>query len=1109
MEIISPEVKRPDFLFGSGEMKERIRDFDWATTPLGPIDTWSPSLRTMVGILLSNRFPMLLWWGPSYIGVYNDAYIPILGSKHPKALGQPVRECWNEIWHILEPLIDSPFKGGPSTWMEDITLELNRNGFFEETHFTIAYSPVPDETVFNHIGGVLATVNEITEKVIGERRVNILREVAAHCTEAKTKEEACSLAAEIIAKHPEDIPFALFYLAGQENKIANLSGVAGILPGEPISPAVFELRDESVVLPYAKVLNTGRPELETRLPRILDQDSLSQPEDLVCVVPLPSNKSHHYEGVIVLGISPRLQFNESYRSFFELLTTQVATAVANAGAFEEERKRAAALEQIDQAKTAFFSNISHEFRTPLTLMLGPLEELMDQPGTNLSETDKQNLTTAHRNAMRLLKLVNSLLDFSRIEAGRQQANFSLVDMVTTTKNLAANFRSVVEKAGLDLIVKADSIIQPVYLDSEMWEKIVFNLLSNAFKYTLEGTITVELSCDPENAILKVIDTGVGIPENELPRMFERFHRVQNSAGRTYEGTGIGLSLVKELVRLHKGEITVESEAGKGSTFTVTIPFGKDHLAAFQSSVDRINAAIDDDLISNMYVGEASSLLEKEGERSENDILEEDDFPLIMVVDDNADMREHIRSLLAGRFSVISAANGLDALQKLREKRPALILSDIMMPIMDGIGLLKEVKSHKATAQIPVILLTARAGEESKIEGWQMGADDYLVKPFSSKELISRISSQIRTSNIRLQAQENLKNVIQQSPVAMALFKGEDFVIDIVNEKALEIWARNHRDVINRPLFEVFPELIGQGHKKILDDVYHTGKAFVAKEQQVALLRNGKSESGYYSFTYEPITSSKGEINSVLVVGIDITSETIARKKIEESEARKNNFIKMASHELKTPITSMKGYFQMLQERFRDSDDTTLQQSLGVIDRQISKLTRLISELLDVTRIESGRLTLDKTVFSLNQLVHEVTDENTSLLKKHRIAFEEMAGIDVFADQERIAQVLINLLTNAIKYSPAANEINVSLKKEGDKAIVSVQDFGIGIAAGEHKKIFENFYRVKGKDEQTFPGFGIGLYVVSEILKQHDGQVWVNSEKNKGSTFYFSLPLFRS
>src|SRR5215470_13142726 len=179
-----------DSLHAGSEMGELVRLLDWSATPLGSPDTWSVALRTTVRILLANGFPQLLWWGPEYISIYNDAYRPILGRKHPWALGKPVRECWSEIWHILKPLIDTPFNGGPSTWLEDIELEIHRAGFTEETHFTIAYSPVPDDTVPTGIGGVMATVHEITEKVVGERRIIILRDLSAHAATAKTAEEA-------------------------------------------------------------------------------------------------------------------------------------------------------------------------------------------------------------------------------------------------------------------------------------------------------------------------------------------------------------------------------------------------------------------------------------------------------------------------------------------------------------------------------------------------------------------------------------------------------------------------------------------------------------------------------------------------------------------------------------------------------------------------------------------------------------------------------------------------------------------------------------------------------------------------------------------------------
>ncbi len=193
-------------------MGERIRVFNWSQTPFGPASGWSLALKTLLGIMLANRFPLLLWWGPQYVSIYNDAYRSVLGTKHPWALGLPVSECWKEIWHILQPLIDEPFHGGAATWNDDILLEINRHGFVEESHFTIAYSPVPDQTEPSGIGGVLATVHEITGKVVGDRRVRVLRDLGVQAAEARNGEEACTIAAETLAAHPKDIPFALLYL---------------------------------------------------------------------------------------------------------------------------------------------------------------------------------------------------------------------------------------------------------------------------------------------------------------------------------------------------------------------------------------------------------------------------------------------------------------------------------------------------------------------------------------------------------------------------------------------------------------------------------------------------------------------------------------------------------------------------------------------------------------------------------------------------------------------------------------------------------------------------------------------------------------------------------
>jgi hypothetical protein len=229
------------FLAKGGDMGERIRTFDWSQTPLGPAESWSPALRTVVRLMLANRLPMLLWWGPQYVSIYNDPYRPVLGNKHPWALGQRVSECWKEIWHVLRPLIDTPFHGGPATWDEDLLLVINRHGFAEETHWLIAYSPVPDEGVAGGIGGVLATVHEVTEKVVGERRMDALRDLGTRPAEAKTAEAACAVAARTLGTHAKDVPFALLYLTDADGRYARLAGAAGVTPGEAVSPQVVYL----------------------------------------------------------------------------------------------------------------------------------------------------------------------------------------------------------------------------------------------------------------------------------------------------------------------------------------------------------------------------------------------------------------------------------------------------------------------------------------------------------------------------------------------------------------------------------------------------------------------------------------------------------------------------------------------------------------------------------------------------------------------------------------------------------------------------------------------------------------------------------------------------
>ncbi len=741
-------------------MGSLIRSMDWSQTPIGPIEGWSPALRMMVGFLLANRFPLLLWWGPDYVQLYNDPYRPVLGTKHPRSMGQPCRECWAEIWHILQPLIDTPFTGGPATWMDDIPLEMNRHGFVEETHFTIAYSPVPDETAPRGIGGVLATVHEITEKVVGERRVVALRDLGARAAEAKTAEEACAIAAETLAGHAKDVPFALLYLIDADSKTARLAGSAGVAAGTPIGPPVIALDDRvaSASWPLAEAVRCEEmvvvDGLVSRFERV-PTGPWSDPPHTAVVVPVRSNKAHQLAGLLVAGVSPRLKLDELYRSFFELMAGQIATSIANARAYEEERRRAEALAEIDRAKTAFFSNVSHEFRTPLTLMLGPIEDALQKP--DAAPLARDDVALVHRNGLRLLRLVNTLLDFSRIESGRVQATYEPVDLAAFTAELASVFRSATDKAGLTLTVDCSRLERPVHVDRGMWEKIVLNLVSNAFKFTLGGGITVRLRDAGTHAVLTVEDTGTGIPAAELPRLFDRFYRVEGARGRTHEGTGIGLALVQELVKLHGGTVRVDSVVDKGSTFEVTIPFGSAHLP--QDRLHAKSTLASTATVGQAYVEEALRWTpgEADGVSGQGpDLLASDTGPSddqgplasILVADDNADMRDYVCRLLAGRYHVRAVGDGVAALTAMREQRPDLLLSDVMMPRLDGFGLIREIRADPVLADMPVVLLSARAGQEASIEGLEAGADDYLIKPFSARELSARLSANLKLATLR-------------------------------------------------------------------------------------------------------------------------------------------------------------------------------------------------------------------------------------------------------------------------------------------------------------------------------------------------------------------------
>ena len=733
-------------------MGERIRTFDWSSTSIGPIEQWPPSLVTSVRIMLASRQPIWIGWGPEFIYLYNDPYQAIIGGRHPSALGKPTREVWPEIWDVIRPMLQHAMGGTEGTYVEEQLLIMQRHGFSEETYYTYSYTPIPDE---EGAGGIICANTDDTQRVIGRRRISLLQELSASA-DARNVQEVCDRVSIALATNSKDLPFVLIYLLDPSGKNLVLSGTAGIWRGHSVAPASVSATEDGL-WPLAQVLrsNSLRVVDVSHIPDLPAGPWPQSPEKAV-VLPIVADAEGGRAGIVIAGLNPFHKFNEQYQLFLTLVSSQIAAAITNARAYEEERKRAESLAELDRAKSTFFSHISHELRTPLTLMLGPIEdELLQYPET------RPRLELAHRNALRLLKLVNTLLDFSRIEAGRVEMAYEPTDLAAYTRELAEGFRPAMENAGLIFNVDCASLPEPVYLDCEAWEKVVLNLLSNAFKFTLKGSVTVELRGRETSAELTVKDTGMGIPAAELPRLFERFRRVRNTVARSHEGMGIGLALVQELVRLHGGEIRVSSVVGQGTVFTVTMPAGAQHVAKEHSISNRSRASTATGSAS--FVQEAIRWLPDAAENG-NDAshdgqdggAETKSAAKILVAEDNADMRQYITRLLRKHYSVVAVADGQAALDAIRAGRPDLILSDIMMPRMDGFELLRELRAHTVTSTIPVIFLSARAGEEARIDGMARHADDYLAKPFSSRELLTRVSTHLELAKVRRESEMALR-----------------------------------------------------------------------------------------------------------------------------------------------------------------------------------------------------------------------------------------------------------------------------------------------------------------------------------------------------------------
>ncbi|WP_075299181.1 MULTISPECIES: SpoIIE family protein phosphatase [unclassified Pseudonocardia] len=744
---------------GAVGVRHLLETTDWATTPLGSRSGWDRELEDTVRFMLESRQPLVAWWGAESVLLYNDAFVRHAGLRHPFAFGRPLREGWPEFSEHLAGELPELLGGGRDGIARSADkIVLGRWGRPEATWWDFSTTPV--RGAGGQVLGLITLLTEVTGSVVGAARLTVLAALGEAARDAPTLDVAVERLTEVLADAQEHHGCALIATLGAEARRLAAVNVDDPPPGWlPADRSADVGSDVEFVTVEPSAVHGAEPPV-TDLARAV----LHTPDGATGIA-------------VVIGVPPLLPLDAAHRSFLRLVIGNIGTVLATALARDRERDRRADITTAEQARVEYYAGLGDEFRDPLTLVLGPLERLREHEDAAV----RSEVALARRNAERMLKLVDSLLDVSALQSGRHEGLFAPTELGTTTAEIVAAFAPVLEQAGLSLTSSTPRGGRPVWVDRDAWEKIVLNLLSNAVKYTMDGGVSVELTQDGEQVVLRVSDTGVGIPDDEIDTVFDRFHRAGSRRGRTLEGSGLGLPLIRQLVRLHRGSIAVVAGPDGGSTFTVRLPLGFAHLPQDRLVRSRTGARSAPQLAAP-YVAEALRWLpdppdevdvgptadadRTRGRAVDGSVVDGLDLTWsdrVLVVDDDREMRGYLRDLLSEQWRVQAVADGAAALDAARTDPPDLVVADAALPASGGIELLRALRSDPRTVGVPVVLLSSQTSEEAAVEGFAAGADDYLVRPFSARELLARVTNHLQLGRVRRAAELQFRAMADSTP----------------------------------------------------------------------------------------------------------------------------------------------------------------------------------------------------------------------------------------------------------------------------------------------------------------------------------------------------------
>ena len=767
-------------------------DVDWSSTALGPRDTWPALLRLLVDLCLDSEFPVQIGWGPDLLMLYNDSYIPLLGAeKHPWALGRPASEVGPHLWPASEEHLREVIETGRPYHSEDQQLIIDRHGYPEEAYFTFSLSAIRDAD--GTIVGVFNAITETTQHILYERRLQVLRRLGTvSITADDSLASTCRAAVNVIGRNRKSVPFAAVFL--REVPTEGVRRIAGygfdetaaasceLVDLAPTTGAVLEVLEHG-----GTALVSG---LRERYPGVFAPGPLGPlTPDQAFVLPVVMLGTRLPMGVLVLGINPYWRPDDAYTAFTAMAARQLGVVVTDAVSYQNERKRQQALAQLDRARAEFFQNVSHELRAPLTMLLTPLQDILNEPGVVLPAAARDTVETSIRAGDRLQRVVEALLDISRGESGALIPDREDIDLASVTADVVEGYRSAAEGR---LSLRLDILAEPLraYVDRIMWTTIVTNLVNNAVKFTREGEVAVSLSGDERQVTLTVSDTGVGIPPEEQAHIFERFHRV--GSGDQQPGWGIGLALVAEMTAAHGGSVEVSSEPGKGSRFVVRLP--------------RYNGS------------SAAASLAESAASSEPEVEPTTDRPRLLIIEDEPDLRGYLTKLFTrDGYAVEAVGDAETALTSLADNPPDMVITDVMLPGQSGLDMLTALRLDEEIARLPVVVLTARADADSAVAAFAAGADDFVVKPFNSAELLARVRAHHEINQLRDLAIDHAESTVGQLRQALQTNRTIGTAVGIVMtryeiddpERAFKVLVRTSQQH-NRKLRDIADELIRTG-----------------------------------------------------------------------------------------------------------------------------------------------------------------------------------------------------------------------------------------------------------------------------------------------------------